>query len=67
LGVAGVAVTRKLSGVFVRFRAPLREYVEVGRKLLTFIQSIDLNDAKRFKGYLDEFINSKLKMAKSKQ
>jgi hypothetical protein len=37
------------------------EYVEVGRKLLTFIQSIDLNDAKRFKGYIDEFINSKLK------
>jgi len=39
----------------------LGEYVEVGRKLLTFIQSIDLNDAKRFKGYIDEFINSKLK------
>lgn len=37
------------------------EYVEVGRKLLTFIQSIDLGDAKRFKGYIDEFINSKLK------
>lgn len=37
------------------------EYVEVGRKLLTYIQSIDLDDAKRFKGYIDEFINSKLK------
>jgi len=37
------------------------EYVEVGRKLLTFIQTIDLDDAKRFKGYVDEFINSKLK------
>lgn len=37
------------------------EYVEVSRKLLTFIQSIDLSDAKRFKGYIDEFINSKLK------
>jgi hypothetical protein len=37
------------------------EYVEVGRKLLTFIQSIDLDDAKRLKNYLDEFINSKLK------
>jgi transposase len=37
------------------------EYVEVSRKLLTFIQSIDLGDAKRFKGYIDEFINSKLK------
>jgi predicted DNA-binding protein YlxM (UPF0122 family) len=37
------------------------EYVEVGRKLLTFIQSIDLDDAKKFKGYVDEFINSKVK------
>lgn len=37
------------------------EYVEVGRKLLTFIQSIDLDDAKRLKNYIDEFINSKLK------
>lgn len=37
------------------------EYVEVSRKLLTFIQSIELSDAKRFKGYIDEFINSKLK------
>lgn len=37
------------------------EYVEVGRKLLTFIQSIDLNEAKRFKNYIDEFINEKLK------
>lgn len=39
----------------------LGEYVEVSRKLLTFIQSIDLGDAKRFKNYIDEFINSKLK------
>lgn len=38
----------------------LGEYVEVGTKLLTFIQDIDLNDARRFKNYLDEFINSKL-------
>lgn len=37
------------------------EYVEVSRKLLTFVQSIDLDDAKRFKNYIDEFINSKLK------
>lgn len=37
------------------------EYVEVGRKLLTFIQSIDLDDAKKFKNYIDEFINGKLK------
>ncbi|WP_163401500.1 DUF1804 family protein [Flavobacterium fluviatile] len=37
------------------------EYVEVGRKLLTFIQGVDLNEAKRFKNYIDEFINSKLK------
>jgi len=39
----------------------LGEYVEVSRKLLTFIQSIDLTDAKKFKNYIDEFINSKLK------
>lgn len=39
----------------------LGEYVEVSRKVLTFIQSIDLNDAKKFKNYIDEFINSKLK------
>lgn len=39
----------------------LGEYVEVSRKLLTFIQSIDLNEAKKFKNYIDEFINSKLK------
>lgn len=39
----------------------LGEYVEVSRKLLTFIQSIELDDAKRFKNYIDEFINSKLK------
>lgn len=37
------------------------EYVEVGRKLLSFIQGVDLNEAKRFKNYIDEFINSKLK------
>ncbi|MES2238868.1 MAG: DUF1804 family protein [Bacteroidota bacterium] len=39
----------------------LGEYVEVSRKLLTFIQSIDLGEAKKFKNYIDEFINSKLK------
>jgi predicted transcriptional regulator len=39
----------------------LGEYVEVSTKLLTFIQSIDLDEAKRFKGYIDEFISSKLK------
>ena len=37
------------------------EYVEVGRKLLTFIQGVDLSEAKRFKNYIDEFINEKLK------
>lgn len=37
------------------------EYVEVGRKILTFIQGIDLDEAKRFKNYIDEFINEKLK------
>lgn len=38
----------------------LGEYVEVGTKLLTFIQQIDLDDARLLKSYLDEFINSKL-------
>jgi predicted DNA-binding protein YlxM (UPF0122 family) len=37
------------------------EYVEVSRKLLTFIQGIDLSEAKKFKNYIDEFINEKLK------
>lgn len=37
------------------------EYVEVGRKILTFIQGIDLPEAKKFKNYIDEFINEKLK------
>jgi len=37
------------------------EYIEVGRKVLTFIQDINLADAKLFKNYFDEFINSKLK------
>ncbi len=37
------------------------EYIEVGRKVLTFIQDIDLKDAKLFKNYFDEFINFKLK------
>ena len=39
----------------------LGEYVEVGRKILTFIQSINLNDAITFKNYIDEFINDRLK------
>lgn len=39
----------------------LGEYIETGRKLLTFIQDIDLAHAKLFKGYFDEFINMELK------
>lgn len=39
----------------------LGEYVEVSKKLLTFVQSVDLDDAKKFKNYIDEFISSKLK------
>lgn len=39
----------------------LGEYVQVSKKLLVFIQGIDLNDAKRFKNYIDEFVNEKLK------
>lgn len=37
------------------------EYIEVGKKVLTFIQDINLPDAKVFKNYFDEFINAKLK------
>lgn len=37
------------------------EYVEVARKVITFIQSVNLDDAKLLKNYFDEFINAKLK------
>lgn len=37
------------------------EYVQVSTQLLTFIQGIDLDEAIRFKNYVDEFINGKLK------
>jgi uncharacterized protein YjcR len=37
------------------------EYIEVGRKVLTFVQDINLEDAKLLKNYFDEFINAKLK------
>jgi predicted DNA-binding protein YlxM (UPF0122 family) len=39
----------------------LGEYVEVSKKLLTFIQSANLPDAVLFKNYIDEFINGKIK------
>lgn len=39
----------------------LGEYVQVSKKLLVFIQGIDLNEAKKFKNYIDEFVNEKLK------
>lgn len=39
----------------------LGEYVTVSKKLLVFIQGIDLGEAKRFKNYIDEFVNEKLK------
>jgi uncharacterized protein YjcR len=39
----------------------LGEYVEVSKKLLTFIQAIDLQHAITFKNYIDEFINDRLK------
>lgn len=39
----------------------LGEYVEVSKKLLTFIQSANLPDAVLFKNYIDEFINAKIK------
>ena len=39
----------------------LGEYVEVGKKILTFIQNVNLNDAINFKNYIDEFINDRMK------
>jgi len=39
----------------------LGEYVQVTKKVLEFIQTVDLDAAKLFTRYADEFINSKLK------
>ena len=39
----------------------LGEIVETGKKLITFIQKINLDDAKLFKNYFDEYINERLK------
>lgn len=39
----------------------LGEYIETGRKVLTFIQGVDLEHAKLFNSYFDEFISSELK------
>jgi len=39
----------------------LGEYVQVTKKVLEFIQTVDLDAAKLFTKYADEFINSKLK------
>jgi transcriptional regulator with XRE-family HTH domain len=53
----------KLSGNIQKLETEigLGEYVTVSKKLLVFIQGIDLGEAKRFKNYIDEFINEKLK------
>lgn len=39
----------------------LGEIVETGKKMITFIQQINLPDAKLFKNYFDEYINEQLK------
>ncbi len=39
----------------------LGEYVQVTKKILEFIQTVDLDAAKMLTKYADEFINSKLK------
>lgn len=39
----------------------LGEIVETGKKLITFIQQVNLDDAKLFKNYFDEYINNRLK------
>ncbi|MBX9808634.1 MAG: hypothetical protein K2X95_12675 [Flavobacteriaceae bacterium] len=45
----------------LEFETSIGEYIEVGRKVLTFVQDINLVDAKLLKKYFDEFINVKLK------
>lgn len=45
----------------LEFETSIGEYIEVGRKVLTFIQGINLADAKLLKNYFDAFINAKLK------
>lgn len=45
----------------LEFETSIGEYIEVGRKVLTFVQDINLEDAKLLKKYFDEFINVKLK------
>ncbi|MPM92060.1 hypothetical protein SDC9_139194 [bioreactor metagenome] len=37
------------------------EIVETGKKLITFIQQVNLEDAKLFKNYFDEYINNRMK------
>ena len=39
----------------------LGEIVETGKKIITFIQQVNLDDAKLFKNYFDEYINNRLK------
>lgn len=39
----------------------LGEIVVTGKKLITFIQQVNLQDAKLFKNYFDEYINNRLK------
>ncbi len=39
----------------------LGEIVETGKKLITFIQQVNLEDAKLFKNYFDEYINNRVK------
>ena len=39
----------------------LGEIVETGKKVITFIQQVNLEDAKLFKNYFDEYINNRVK------
>lgn len=39
----------------------LGEIVHTGKMMITFIQQINIEDAKLFKNYFDEFINTRLK------
>ncbi len=39
----------------------LGEIVETGKKMIMFIQQLNLDDAKLFKNYFDEYINNRLR------
>lgn len=45
----------------LEYQVGLGEIVHTGKNLITFIQQINLQDAKLFKNYFDEYINNSLR------